>query len=279
LSFTCRLFIILSFSLIRQDLSKDPIYLCSAVLSRRNEELDAFSHTVAHDLKNPMATILIAAAAIDDPELDPRKLRSFLHGIADTIYKMNRIVDELLLLSQIRKEDAPSEVIEMGAVVARACEQLADTLKDSEARLTMPPSWPQAIGYMPWMEQVWVNYLSNAVRYGGTPPQIELGVDRLPGGMLRFWVQDNGHGIEAADQQNLFRPFTQLSQVHAKGTGLGLSIVRRIIEKLGGTVGVESQPGQGSRFYFTLQEASLPDGAGEAERLKPNLVELLDAES
>jgi signal transduction histidine kinase len=248
-------------------------------LTRRNEELDAFSHTVAHDLKNPMSTILISAAAIDDPEIDPKKIRSFLHGITETIYKMNRILDELLLLSQIRKEEVPGEVIEMGAVVARACEQLADTLKDSDARLTMPPAWPEAVGYAPWMEQVWVNYLSNAVKYGGTPPQIEIGVDRLTGGMLRFWVQDNGHGIDPADQQNLFRPFTQLSQAHSKGSGLGLSIVRRIIEKLGGTVGVESQPGQGSRFYFTLPEAIQAGEAGEAERLKPNLVELLDAES
>lgn len=248
-------------------------------LNRRNEELDAFSHTVAHDLKNPMSTIIISAAAIDDPEIDPGKIRSFLEGIVETIHKMNRILDELLLLSQIRKVDVPGEAIDMGAVIANACEQLADTLKSSGAQLTMPPSWAEAIGYAPWMEQVWVNFLSNAVKYGGTPPLIELGVDPLPGGMLRFWVQDNGKGIDVADQQNLFRPFTQLSQVQSKGSGLGLSIVRRIIEKLGGTVGVESQPGQGSRFYFTLPEASQPGEAVEAERLKPNLAELLDAES
>jgi signal transduction histidine kinase len=248
-------------------------------LSQRNEELDAFSHTVAHDLKNPMSTILIVAAAIDDPNLDSEEMRSFLHGIVETIHKMSRILDELMLLSQIRKVDIPGELIEMDTIVASACEQLADVLKGSGARVAKPSSWPAAIGYAPWIEQVWVNYISNAVKYGGSPPRIELGVDILPDGMLRFWVQDNGIGISANEQQNLFRPFTQLSQAHAKGSGLGLSIVRRIVEKLGGTVGVESQPGQGSCFYFTLPDASQFGEVGEPDQPNPGLIGLLDAEA
>jgi two-component system sensor histidine kinase/response regulator len=248
-------------------------------LTHRNEELDAFSHTVAHDLKNPMSTILIAAAAIDDPNLGAKEMRSFLHGIVETIHKMSRILDELLLLSQIRKVDIPGELIDMGNIVASARQQLADALESSSARLRTPPSWPAAIGYAPWVEQVWVNYISNAVKYGGTPPQIELGVDSLPGGMLRFWVRDKGRGISAEEQPNLFRPFIQLNQAHAMGSGLGLSIVRRIVEKLGGTVGVESQPGQGSCFYFTLPDASLIGEAVDSGQPKPGLVGLPDAEA
>jgi signal transduction histidine kinase len=248
-------------------------------LSQRNEELDAFTHTVAHDLKNPMSTILVAAAAIDNPNLNSNEMRSFLHGIVDTIHKMSRILDELMLLSQIRKVDIPGELIEMEAIIAGACEQLADALKDSGARLTMPNSWPAAIGHAPWVEQVWVNYISNALKYGGNPPQISLGADRLPGGMLRFWVRDNGKGIDAAEQKHLFRPFTQLSQTRAKGTGLGLSIVRRIIEKLGGTVGVDSQPGDGSCFYFTLPDASQIGEDNLTGRLNPALISTGDSES
>jgi signal transduction histidine kinase len=248
-------------------------------LSQRNEELDAFSHTVAHDLKNPMSTILIAASAIDDPNLDASEMRSFLHGIVETIHKMSRILDELMLLSQIRKVDIPGELIDMDKIVASARVQLVDALKSSGASLTTPPSWPAALGYAPWIEQVWVNYLSNAVKYGGSPPQIELGVDPLPGGMLRFWVQDNGVGIRAEERQNLFRPFTQLSQAHAKGSGLGLSIVRRIVEKLGGKVGVESQPGLGSRFFFTLPDASRIGEADDSGRPESGLVGVLDAEA
>jgi signal transduction histidine kinase len=247
-------------------------------LSQRNAELDAFSHTVAHDLKNPMSTILIAASAIDDPNLDPQRMRSFLQGIVETIHKMSRILDELLLLSQVRKVDIPGELIKMDAIIASALNQLADTLKESGAFITMPHSWPATIGYAPWVEQVWVNYISNAVKYGGNPPHIELGVDSLPEGMLRFWVQDNGKGIDAAEQKNLFHPFTQLSQAHAKGSGLGLSIVHRIIEKLGGSVGVESHTGQGSRFYFILPDASLIGEVEDSDLPKPGLIGQLDPE-
>lgn len=77
--------------------------------------------------------------------------------------------------------------------------------------------------------------------------------------MARFWVQDNGPGLSAEAQAALFAPFTRLDQVRGQGHGLGLSIVRRIVEKLGGQAGVESRPGQGSKFFFTL-----PLGEGAA---------------
>ena len=85
--------------------------------------------------------------------------------------------------------------------------------------------------------------------------------------MARFWVQDNGPGLSAEAQARLFTPFTRLDQARIQGHGLGLSIVRRIVEKLGGQVGVESQPRQGSRFFFTLpleEEVSRATGRHEA---------------
>jgi signal transduction histidine kinase len=120
---------------------------------------------------------------------------------------------------------------------------------------------------------VWANYLVNALKYGGRPPRVELGFGELatpiPGAkrdgkrrigepaQIRFWVRDNGPGIAPEDQARLFTPFTRLDQVRAKGHGLGLSIVRRIVERLGGQVGVESHgvPSQGSEFFFTLPAA------------------------
>jgi signal transduction histidine kinase len=105
-----------------------------------------------------------------------------------------------------------------------------------------------------------VNYLSNALKHGGRPARVELGAEE-DGGMARFWVQDNGPGLDAEAQRRLFAPLTRLSEMRAKGDGLGLSLVRRIVEKLGGEVGVESAgvPGAGCTFLFTLPQG---DGLG-----------------
>jgi K+-sensing histidine kinase KdpD len=98
----------------------------------------------------------------------------------------------------------------------------------------------------------WVNYLSNAIKYGGRPPRVELGGETQSNGMVRFWVRDNGPGIAPQDQARLFKPFTRLDHLRAQGYGLGLSVALHIVEKLGGQVGVKSVPGQGSIFSFTL---------------------------
>jgi signal transduction histidine kinase len=125
------------------------------------------------------------------------------------------------------------------------------------------------LGYAPWIEEVWVNYLSNAIKYGGRPPRVELGAETQPGGLVRFWVRDNGPGIAPEAQVRLFVPFTRLDQVRAKGHGLGLSIVRRIVEKLGGQVGVISTPGQGSVFSFTLPTQQVGPYTEAAPALTP----------
>ena len=101
-------------------------------------------------------------------------------------------------------------------------------------------------------KQVWVNLLSNAVKYGGDPLEVELGSTPQPDGTMQFWVRDNGPGLTVQEQARLFTPFEQLGRTGAGGHGLGLSIVQRIVEKLGGAVGVESELGQGSRFHFSL---------------------------
>ena len=144
----------------------------------------------------------------------------------------------------------------MGSVVSAATERLAHLIEDHEAHVTVPDAWPIAQGYAPWLEEVWVNYLSNALKYGGKPPQIELGAS-VHDGTIRFWVRDNGSGIAPKDQDRLFTPFTRLEQVRAQGHGLGLSVVRRIMDKLDGNAGVESSgvPGEGSLFYFGLPQA------------------------
>jgi signal transduction histidine kinase len=225
-------------------------------LQERNEELDAFAHTVAHDLKNPLSLIVGFAELLDQsaPTTVGDEPRRILDGIIRSAQTMNNIIDELLLLAGMRRLDVQAVPLNMFSVVAQAQQRLAHMIDKYQAEISLPNSWPVAAGYGPWVEEVWVNYISNAVKYGGRPPRVELGAKLQPDGQIRFWVRDNGDGIAAEDQSKLFMPFTRLGQARAKGHGLGLSIVKRIVEKLGGQVGVESDgiPGYGSVFYFTL---------------------------
>jgi signal transduction histidine kinase len=129
-------------------------------------------------------------------------------------------------------------------------------IEEKQAEIILPDKWPVALGYGPWVEEVWINYVSNALKYSGEPPRVELGGTVQTDGAIRFWVNDNGPGLKPEEQQHVFAEFTQLSQIRAGGHGLGLSIVRRIIDKLGGEVSVESEgiPGKGSTFIFTLPQ-------------------------
>ena len=103
------------------------------------------------------------------------------------------------------------------------------------------------------LEEVWINYISNALKYGGDPPIVELGATEQENS-IQFWVKDNGKGLNTDETKDLFKEFSQLEsrKGNTKGHGLGLSIVKRIATKLEGTVWVESEEGVGSTFYFTL---------------------------
>jgi two-component system sensor histidine kinase/response regulator len=148
----------------------------------------------------------------------------------------------------------------MGAVVKGALERVAYMVAEHRPEVKLPESWPAALGHAPWVEEVWANYLSNAMSYGGRPPKLELGSETA-GDKVRFWVKDNGSGLTDEQQAKLFAPFTQLGQARTGGQGLGLSIVRRIMEKLGGEAWVESEPSKGSKFGFTLPRAPVPPQA------------------
>ena len=232
--------------------SQEEQWQVSLKLAEQNEELEAFAHTVAHDLKNPISAILMAAVAASDPALDEREKKSFLADIKGTAVKMNSITDNLMMLARVRKSEIHLEALDMQEILNSVFVRLRPMIQEHQAEIHSQQDWPVAVGYAPWIEEVWANYLSNAIQYGGEPPCIQIGATTQPDGMLRFWIRDNGSGIPLEEQSKLFKPFSQIQTLKSIGHGLGLSIVRRIIERLDGQVGVESQPGQGSTFYFTL---------------------------
>ena len=223
------------------------------------DELDAFAHTVAHDLKNPLCTLngRLDLATMMLGTADEATLRHHLREAANSARRLNDIIDELLILSGVRRQAVVSQRLDMTDVVTEAIDRLEHLLHQQGAQVRLPEVWPDAFGYAPWVIEVWVNFISNAAKYGGPNPLITvggaLGVD---GRSTRFWVQDSGLGLDAAAQAMMFVPFTRISAVRIKGHGLGLSIVRRIVEKLHGQVGVDSESGHGARFWFELPTAA-----------------------
>jgi signal transduction histidine kinase len=231
-------------------------------VKERTAELDAFARTVAHDLKSPMGAISISAellletfheyAAQPTSKLNIGQIISLSEAIYRSASKSTEIIESLLLLSQVRASDVKIHPLNMAHLTAEALESVSFMINEHQAHINLPESWPMAYGYGPWVETVWVNYLTNALKYGGPTPQISLGGHNKNQDFACFWVEDNGSGIPVEAQKNLFVEFTRLNHTRSSGHGLGLAIVRRIIEKLGGQVGVESGLNQGSRFYFTL---------------------------
>ena len=228
-------------------------------LRARNKELDAYDHMLAHDLKDPL-TIMIAAADLitDVPDLTGQELKECMRQIKYTAYEMNSIINSLLLFAEVSNAEVLVEPVNMTKVVTNVRNRLGTMIKENQAEICIQKAWPRAIGYGPWLEEVWANYISNALKHGGQPPCVELGASAQPDSMIRFWTRDNGPGLPPKELVRLFKPFNKTGSVRNLGHGLGLSIVYQIVDKLGGQVGVESTLGEGSLFYFTLPASSSP---------------------
>jgi len=231
-------------------------------LQNKIMELDAFSYTVAHDLKNPLAGIINLTEVLVEtcPTTEPpsSKWLERLNIVAQASKQMLNIIHAMLLLAGLSKQQSMEiESLDMSEIIDKVCQRLAHLLEKCHATIQLPETWPSAKGYAPWIEEVWANYISNGLKYGGHPPHLIFGANRLANGMIRFWVRDNGIGLDQEAQKQLFTSFTRLHKDRAEGHGLGLSIARQIVEKLKGEVGVESEVGQGSLFYFTLPMTTL----------------------
>ena len=227
-------------------------------MSMRIHELDMFARTVAHDLKNPLANIIGCLELLEwsvRPLLDENMQRALQLGVRGS-HKMDNIINELLMLASVRRDEVPIAALPMSEIVMDAQERLTHMISDYNAEIVLPDTWPTAVGYAPWVEEVWANYISNGLKYGGRPARVEVGGERMANGRIKFFVKDNGEGLTEEQQAQLFSEFSRLHPEEIQGHGLGLSIVQRIVTRLGGEVGVESEVGQGSTFYFTLPALS-----------------------
>ncbi|MBL8155364.1 MAG: PAS domain S-box protein, partial [Anaerolineae bacterium] len=225
-------------------------------LKERNSELDAFGHTVAHDLKTPISAIMgYAELLLESEHIQPHaQERDFARNILISSKKTITMIDELLRLSSLRDVGSEIEVVSMTAIVSAAVQHFGKELESRGIQMQIAPNLPPALGHETWVEEVFVNLISNAIKYIGKDnraPCITIS-GQLVGDRARYQVKDNGLGIRPADQAKLFEAFARFHKAEATGLGLGLTIASRIVHRLGGEIGAESTPGQGSTFWFTL---------------------------
>lgn len=236
---------------------------------RMIDDLESYAGTVAHDLKNPIGLLQMYAYLLQtdlEGRLEPANMEA-IEGIAATTEKMLHIVEGLLTLAQTRRDQVLAQPLDMNQIVNEAQNRLQETIERSGAQVHIQPNLISALGHVDWVEAVWVNYLSNAIKYGGQPPQVFISSHLLPDGLVQYRVEDNGAGIKPEQRQQVFQKFERLGRRTIEGHGLGLSIVKTVVEKLAGQVGIEDRPdGQsGSCFTFTLPAIPEQDSVSLAE--------------
>ena len=229
-----------------------------------NAELDAFNAMVAHDLRAPLRAVdhLAGVLAHDAaPRLTPDE-RGHLAAIRTSVDRMSGLIGDLLAFSRAAKGDLAREPVDLAALARESMDALqAREPATRSVRFTLAPDL-HARGDPRLLRIVLDNLLSNALKFTRTRQDALIRLDALPGsarGLRAFRLRDNGVGFDPAKAKTLFQPFQRLHPgTRFEGTGVGLATVARIVERHGGTVWAESEPGQGATFYFTLPDAPAP---------------------
>ncbi|MGO9291059.1 MAG: ATP-binding protein [Polyangia bacterium] len=222
-----------------------------------------FVANVSHELRTPIAAVMSAAETLRTAaRTDPAAAGSFVEIIERNARRLGDLVQDLLDLSRIESKEfrLASDTLDLAGVVARTLEFHEERATGKRMRMSaaLPPALPAVRGDATALERVLSNLIDNAIKYCPEGAAIVVAAEDL-GGKLRVAVSDDGPGIEARHLPRLFERFYRCDPGRSRamgGTGLGLSIVKHLVEAMGGTVQVESTPGQGARFSFTVPTAS-----------------------
>ncbi len=227
----------------------------AAQLEFANKELEAFSYSVSHDLRSPLRAIDGFARILSEEhskELTEEGGR-LLGVVRDNVKKMGCLIDGLLEFSRMGRHELRFSNIDMTSLVQSAFEELRQSTSDLKVDFKLE-SLPSAYGDSVLLRQVWVNLISNAMKYSmkKSDPSIHI-YSREEAGEIVYVIKDNGVGFDMQYVSKLFKVFQRLhEQSDFEGTGVGLAIVQRIINRHGGNIWVQSQSNEGTTFYFTL---------------------------
>ncbi|SER25943.1 PAS domain S-box-containing protein [Natrinema salaciae] len=247
-------------------------------LEESNERLEQFAYVASHDLQEPLRMVssylqLLEGRYADELDQDAEE---FIEFAVDGAERMREMIEDLLAYSRINTEAAPLEPTDCGAVIENALRNLERQIEENDAKIDIG-SLPTVPIDQNQLEQVFQNLVSNAIKYhGDDPPEIEISAER-DGGKWVFQVADNGIGMDPEQTDRIFDVFERLhtAEEHS-GTGIGLALCTEIIDRHGGDIWVESEPGDGSTFYFTIPDANRSRDPGDQSTGQTTTAEGID---
>lgn len=240
-------------------------------LARRTAELERFVFTASHDLQEPVRMILLSAQLVSrkSRELLDDDAAFLIASIVEGAARMDELLADLLSFAELGNgPQTPAMAVELNTAVRMAVQNLKSSIDGSGAVITSDPL-PVVEARLTDLVRLFQNLLSNAIKYRGeAPARIHISMSRA-GMPPQFEVADNGIGIDPKDHRRIFEPFRRLHDSRTPGTGLGLAICERIVERYSGRIWVESAPGKGATFVFTLPDTlRYPAAAQQFEQRK-----------
>lgn len=230
----------------------------TSTLRQTVSELEAFSYTVSHDLRSPLRAMQgFAQAVLEDygDKVDEQG-RRYLERIKNAAERLDRLIQDLLSYTRVAREDAPLVPLDADKILHDILETYPN-LHPPAAEVEVLGALPRVLGHEASLTQVLSNLLGNAAKFvpQGTVPHIRVGAEEVKD-RVRIWVEDNGIGIAPEDYERIFQMFVQVneSQLYG-GTGVGLAIVRKAVESMHGSVGLESMDKGGTRFWVELAKS------------------------
>lgn len=225
-------------------------------LELKNAELERFTYTVSHDLKSPVITIRGFLGFLEQDALSGNlpRLQADIRRISDATDKMQSLLNELLELSRVGRLVNPPSPAPFNEIVEEAVALVQGRIQANHVQLHVQDDMDVVFVDRPRMVEALQNLIDNAAKFTRENARIEIGQDGREGDMPVFFVRDNGIGIEPVHHERIFGLFNKLDP-DSEGTGVGLALVKRIIEVHKGRIWVESEPGKGTAFFFTLPPA------------------------
>jgi signal transduction histidine kinase len=243
----------------------------TAELTSTNKQLEVFVYTIAHDLRAPLRSMQGFSEMLvkDERAALSETHRDYVRRISDSARFMDALLSDLLAFATITQQRIELAPTNLQSIVQAVLSRLEKDIAEQNALVETIGPWPAVMAHAPTLSQVLFNLLSNALKFvrPGVLPQIRVRAEAAPSttpsvhsatappGFVRVWVEDNGIGIAPEHQQQIFRLFLRLHRDAYSGTGVGLTIAQKGVERMGGSLGVESSPGCGSRFWFDLRKA------------------------